>query len=110
MEDRTLAPHLTLDERRILARLLHQKISIAQIAAQLGRHSELAVSALLALSSAAQKHQRQEGQRADPRSQPQRASAPQIQRRAKGKRRRRLNDACRSRKQALPQAVTFGSE
>ena len=38
MEDRTLAPHLTLDERRILAGLLHQKVSIAQIAAQLGRH------------------------------------------------------------------------
>lgn len=33
-----MAPHLTLDERRILARLLHQKISIAQTAAQLGRH------------------------------------------------------------------------
>ena len=35
-----MAPHLTLDERRVLvlARLLHQKISVTQIAAQLGRH------------------------------------------------------------------------
>lgn len=33
-----MAPHLTLDERRVVARLLHQKIGVAQIAAQLGRH------------------------------------------------------------------------
>lgn len=33
-----MAPHLTLDERRIVAGLLHRKVSVAQIAIQLGRH------------------------------------------------------------------------
>lgn len=33
-----MAPHLTFDEWRILAKLLHQNITIAQIAVQLGRH------------------------------------------------------------------------
>ncbi|MCE6949654.1 IS30 family transposase [Cereibacter sphaeroides] len=33
-----MAPHLTLDERRVLAQLLHRKISVTQIALQLGRH------------------------------------------------------------------------
>lgn len=33
-----MASHLTHDERRIVAGMLHRKISVAQIAAQLGRH------------------------------------------------------------------------
>ena len=33
-----MAPHLTLNERRIVAGLLHRKVSVAQIAIQLGRH------------------------------------------------------------------------
>lgn len=33
-----MAPHLTLEERRIVAGLLHCKVSVAQIAVQLGRH------------------------------------------------------------------------
>ena len=33
-----MAPHVTFDERRIVAGLLHRKVSVAQIAVQLGRH------------------------------------------------------------------------
>lgn len=33
-----MSPHLTPDERRILAGLLHRKISVARIAVQLGSH------------------------------------------------------------------------
>lgn len=33
-----MAPHLTLEERRIVAGLLHRKVSVAQIAIHLGRH------------------------------------------------------------------------
>lgn len=33
-----MAPHLTPDERRIVAGLLHDKVSLAQIVVQLGRH------------------------------------------------------------------------
>ena len=33
-----MAPHLTFEERRIVAGLLHRKVSVAQIAVQLGRH------------------------------------------------------------------------
>lgn len=33
-----MAPHLTLEERRAIAGLLHSKVSVAQIAVQLGRH------------------------------------------------------------------------
>ena len=33
-----MAPHLTFEERRIVAGLLHRKVSVAQIAIQLGRH------------------------------------------------------------------------
>jgi len=33
-----LASHLSFDERRIIAAMLQRKLSVAQIAAQLGRH------------------------------------------------------------------------
>lgn len=33
-----MAPHLSLEERRIVAGLLHRKVSVTQIAIQLGRH------------------------------------------------------------------------
>lgn len=33
-----MAPHLTLPERSIVAAMLQRKISVAQIAVQLGRH------------------------------------------------------------------------
>jgi IS30 family transposase len=38
IEESTLASHLTLSERRIIAGMLQRKISVAQIAVQLGRH------------------------------------------------------------------------
>ncbi|SMO99061.1 helix-turn-helix domain-containing protein [Paracoccus laeviglucosivorans] len=33
-----MAPHLTFEERRIFAGLLHRKVGVAQIAIQLGRY------------------------------------------------------------------------